>query len=224
MKTSIVTAAVAGVLFAGTAHAGFVFSDEQPPTENSFSVPGINDFASDLLAAGVGTVAVSTTLMLDAPGSVQVDYFGKEAVFENSFQWNGSTLATTPAERVDPWGERPLGSFDDVSIGILNFAFCTSGGTLGDGSTVGPGCVTNADNDTRDPFGQSSIGMRIVDGGNTAWVLWDDGGAGPDDNHDDMIIRLTFTAAEQVPEPGTLGLLGLGLLAFGARRRWAAAR
>lgn len=218
MKTSLVAAAVAGVLFTGAAQAGFVFSDEAPPTENSFAVPGINDFADDLLAAGVGTVAVSTSLMLDAPGTITVDYFGKEAAFENSFQWSGATIATTPSMQVDPWGQRAVASFDDVGAGLLNFAFCTSGGNTANGA-IGPGCVTNADNDTRDPLGQSSIGMRIVDGGNTAWVLWDDGGAGPDDNHDDMIIRLTFQAAEQVPEPATLGLLGLGLLAFGAGAR-----
>ena len=51
-------------------------------------------------------------------------------------------------------------------------------------------------------------------------VFWDDSGAGPDDNHDDMLIKAVFTP-RSVPEPATLGLFGLGLLGVwaGARRR-----
>jgi hypothetical protein len=57
--------------------------------------------------------------------------------------------------------------------------------------------------------------MSII--GNSAWLFWDDPGAGPDDNHDDMIIRAVFTPATSVPEPGALALFGLGLLESGSR-------
>jgi hypothetical protein len=49
--------------------------------------------------------------------------------------------------------------------------------------------------------------------GYTALVAFDDGGAGPDDNHDDHVSRITVERAS-VPEPATLLLYGLGL--FGA--------
>jgi hypothetical protein len=65
---------------------------------------------------------------------------------------------------------------------------------------------------------QTFASMGLTLGPDSIVIALDDSGAGPDDNHDDLVVHIK---AEAVPEPGVLGLLGLGLagIGFGASRR-----
>ncbi|MBT5186027.1 MAG: PEP-CTERM sorting domain-containing protein, partial [Kordiimonadaceae bacterium] len=53
---------------------------------------------------------------------------------------------------------------------------------------------------------------------NSVLLAFDDNGAGPDDDHDDLLVRATFVAT--VPEPATwlMMIVGFGIIASSARR------
>ncbi len=106
-----------------------------------------------------------------------------------------------------------------MSSGLLPFSFSSSGGgTATNGSnpdgSVEPSPINFFVSITANPSATSGQSLDL-------WL--DDNGAGPDDNHDDMMIRLSIDqgSISTVPLPAALplmisGLAGLGLI---ARRR-----
>jgi hypothetical protein len=94
---------------------------------------------------------------------------------------------------------------------VLDFGFCAYSS-----STTRVGCLSNAQNDGRGVNSFQSIAFNVSDW--DTWIFWDDSGAGPDDNHDDMLVRAIFRP-RSVSEPGTLALVGLGLIGLGFARR-----
>jgi hypothetical protein len=218
VRTAGILATVAGLAVASTAQAAFVFIDTQTPIASpATNISTLNDFRSQLIGAGVSQMYLGRRLAVTSPfdGSyvIDVDFFAAEAGYRNQFILGSTTVIDNQGNR--SWLERDYGTYSLNSSLVtgsgptraLNLRFCAV--TIND-------CETNAQNDTSRIGSLQSIGMWLTNGGNTAWLLWDDSGADADDNHDDLIVRLTYRS---VPEPGTLALLGLGLVCIALFRR-----
>jgi hypothetical protein len=184
----------------GSANAMLIVSGDDA---DIVDVPENNDF--DVLGAvGLDGLLPGAEISAAARGAVSVFYHFADSGFRNTFTWGTGSYTETNGN----FGAAGLfiGSFDVNAGDVLNVGFLSNRGIA----------AGNGDN------GFGAFLSRMVGLGSAAQVIlgYDDGGAGPDNDYDDMIVRLAFEPAV-VAEPGTLGLLGAGLVAMGvaARRR-----
>jgi len=154
------------------------------------------------------------------PVNITLDYYGAEAGYLNQFNFNSAQVFAHPSGTTVPATLTPIATaVQSANPGLLNFSFDYNNDT---GSVVNG---SNPDNSlfnlpnyfaTFNPFSQTAGGPT---GGTSVWLFLDDG-ATSDDNHDDMLVKLSVTGGSfSVPEPTTMLLLGLGLVGLAGIRR-----
>lgn len=213
-KLLAVLAGVSAVAMATPASASAVIT-----TGVITAIPSNNDFQAQLNGLGLFNYTdVGAAIALTAPAVLSFDFLGSESGFSDTFTAVGSTMTGA----FIPTGFTCSGASCTEHSGFENHF----GAPVAMGSGVyGAGPLAGLLNFTSSgglpaTIGGDGFGIFIPAGvsgvlapTDVFYIGYDDFGAGPDDNHDDFIVRVTLSPA--VPEPATWGMMLLGFGAMG---------
>lgn len=209
-------------LAAATAVAALLAGGASAAVVGTIPGSGTNDALVPVFGSGTTTRTgyYGAQLYLTGTADLTVEFIGAEAGNKNTFHWADLLFATTSGSGGWSTAGAYSNTYSSVAAGLLDFAFGINSttaslfnGTNPDGS--GPSSPANFFV-TFDDENASS--------GQIAYLFLDDGDVS-DDNHDDMVIRLSVTGGDisiapvPLPAAGFLLLGGLGAMGAIARRR-----
>jgi len=206
-KFSAILAGVSAMALPAAANASAVITfgatTPIPSPANNFATPELS---------GLGLTRYATTgasIALDANAVLRFDFLGSESGFNDTFTAAGGVTYTEFTTFINNFGSPLL-------IGQAAYAAGSLAGLLTFTSS-GPGATSGVGSDGFGIFlGANQTSGTAV---STFYLGYDDQINNIDDNHDDMIIRVTVLPP--VPEPATwmTMLLGFAAVGVGMRRR-----
>ena len=170
----------------------------------------VNDFSSQLNGLGLTHYTTTgATISLDANAVLRFEFLGSESGFNDTFTAAGVPAFTEFTNFINNFGS-------PTNLGAAAFSAGSLAGLLTFTSS-GPGAVSGIGSDGFGIFlSRGQVSGAAV---STFYLGYDDQLNNIDDNHDDMIIRVSVLPP--VPEPATwmTMLLGFAAVGVGMRRR-----
>ena len=171
-----------------------------------------NDFANELIALGYTSYNTGGTLTVTSASTISFNAYGSESADFDSL-WIGGVQRFAETDGA-------VKTF----YALADFFSATDSQANLNAILASMQFVVNVDNtggSSNAAIGNPGFGFFFNPNDlSTVMLAFDDNGANPEDNHDDLLVRMTFGV---VPEPATWALMILGFagLAFARRRKLA---